>query len=201
MNQNALYGKETSCFLDHLDTAINANSFLLSFDMVNKVNNIETFLLEKLRSGEIQDQVFQHDLERGWENYWQMEDNDQYQKLPGQLWNGKAPSVLKNLSREQFQNLLFQILTSTGEFSLAPTYCQPLETELANSILLNWELLLDGIMNNWTVYQCRPDFINEINGNDDSGSFLSYFSGTKRDFVFAITSEKLVITLLLNGGS
>ena len=175
--------KPVKDFLDGLDTVLNSNTFLLTFEIVN--NSLENSFEVFIKSDDLINQIIYQDSKRKWYNMQYFDNSDNTYKIyPGNLINN--PLELKiNLPEVDKREYLIAMLTGdTSIGSFFSFYSYQKERAEAEMIIDNFISYLSKT-SNWNLFVVQPNFLKDNVQEYAKDGEIKYFYGkVKKTFFF-----------------
>lgn len=200
------YMNEAKSLVEHLDCSANSNSYWITLETSSDSNQLANNLLNHLKTGSFHFELVKEDLRRGYYDYSEIIMINEFSApivlpKPGNVWNGNENLALEPISVETVKQLLFELLTGTGDNFTKSILGTPLSEQKANELINNLLKVL-GNKEDWTVYHLKPNFLTTTEESDKSnGTNLAYFENVGRDLALAIKYKEEVHILLVNGYS
>lgn len=197
--------------LDYLDKALNSNSFLLEFETPEEEYELETFLLGYLRTGMFHHELVKQDISRDWYNYSDQFFSKDYKSMyvlpyPGNTWNGKEQITYQEISKNDLQELLNNMLSGKLEHPMVAEQRELLDESDRKCLISLFFASLDNAYQDWSVYSLKPDFLYSVEERaaydfSDSSNVIpiGYFEGFQKDYAILFKMNGFIYLLLTNG--
>ena len=193
-------------FLDALDSAVNSNTFWLSFNIADEdALEVSKFLIRQLRTGIFHFEMVKQDIERGWNTYsdWVLPkdwETPTFVQRPGNTWNGNLVITSEEKSEEEIIDLLTDLLTGQQHRFSRTGLGSPLTQEKAALVLYEFFEEVRKSDSQWSAYDIQPDFLHKVNDTiEKDNTILPYFEDYGRDLALGFKIADQFHVLLTNG--
>ncbi|OQP64627.1 hypothetical protein [Niastella populi] len=185
-------------FLDAVDTVLNSNTFILRFDLNS--NDINTELLNFIKSESFIQQLANQDKERGWYNMHDFDyKTESYKLRKGNIFKDKILLKIKEVENEKSEYLVSMLTGDTAKGPFFSFYSKQLEKEKSIELVDNLTSFLS-VYSNWRLFIVEPDFLKNAVEVYSKEEDLRYFEGDYgADTATIILTKDKGYLLLTNG--
>ncbi|WP_434353841.1 hypothetical protein VH441_02095 [Psychrobacter sp. HD31] len=198
--------QEIDILLETLDTTLNSNSFWITLDLTENEEQVETEIIQHLRTGSFHFELVKEDLRREFNDYSEIifpkaSNTPIVLQKPGNLWNGVEQLTIDEIGKSLARDMLIDLLTGKQDFFSASTLGTQINTNKANELIANLFEILDE-KGDWKAYNIEPDFLYQVESYNNTNPHLpGYFENDGRDLALAIKYDAEVHILLTCGYS
>ena len=196
--------KEIDILLEALDRTANSNSYWITLGITEENEQLETDIIQHLRTGSFHFELVKEDLHRGFNDYSEMIfpkgfDTPTFLQKPGNVWNGVEELRIDKIDKSLAKEVLIDLLTGDQKYFSKSHLGTQIDFKKANQLVNNFFKSLDE-NGTWETYNIKPDFLNQADNYHNTNFIqLGYFEYNKRDLALAIKYEDEVNILLANG--
>ncbi|WP_070138509.1 hypothetical protein [Crocinitomix algicola] len=196
--------KEIDILLEALDKTTNSNSYWITLGITEEKEQLETDIIQHLRTGCFHFELVKEDLHRGFNDYSEMIfpkgfDTSTFLQKPGNVWNGAEELTIDKIDKSLVKEIIIDLLTGEEKCFSRSHLGTQIKFKKANQLVNNFFKALDE-NGTWEAYNIKPDFLNQVDDYYNTNFIqLGYFENNKRDLALAIKYEDEVNILLTNG--